>query len=519
LMRKLGFALAMSVLVNMFLAGWLVAQYFNDVFFRGYVDQFFGVNSTYIILTIGVGGGSTLGYIFLRRKGHVDHSMLSGLGRTKGLKADEGIRSPAFASQVKPLPAGAPPMQPSKHTAYAVPPISKGPSPSTFSSQKGAPSTAWTSASKTISRQPSSPPTLASAPRQVTPSPIPMDRTRQPPASSSFESRPGPPMGSSQTSIPPGPSSIPSQFGKPPSVSMVPSQRADQFSPPRQQSDTRLGLEATTPRWTPDQRSTTQGSEPGFSPARPIPGGFTSGETGLKRVPIQGVGPSPQPSSQPPAQSSVPTAKWQPPDSASRPNFQAPSSQWVSPVPKQSYNPGPRPGPPGSAFPGQRPQSPPGVPMRPGQAAPPRPLFPPGQNTPRPLAYPGAPRPTQPGQGAPGSFRQGLVVTGPQGSGSRSVASGEGPGQRPSQSSNFPQGSDPRGSTSMSLGRSGQSDDTSFRQPTREGGLPQGAAVSQAPGLSEEKPTSDQSSGPEMDWDTALDTILKTLRKDKVGEK
>ncbi len=471
MIRKLGFALLLSLLVNALLAGWLVAQYMSDVYFRIYVDQFLGFNSTFVILAIGVGGGSTLGYLFLRRKGHVDYSSLSGLGKAKGLKINEGFHSPPSASQVKVLPAGAPPMQPSKHTAYAVPPVSRGSSQSSSSFQKGIPGEAWSSASR-------------------------------------------------QATAPPGPSSFAPQFAKPQSPSTAPIQRADQFSPVREQLDTRQGRETGSSRWATEPRPMSERSEPVFSPAKPTSEGFSGVEMGLKRVPIQGMGPAPpQPSSQPQAQPQISTSNWKSTDSGVRADLQAPASQWVSPVPRQPYNPSPRAAPAGSALPGQRPQPPSGLPVRPGQAPPPRPSFPPRQGPPRPLAYPGAPRPMQPRQGSPGAFRPGLVVTGPQGAAPRSVNAGEIPGQRFPLPSNLSQSPDVKSSSPMSSGRSSQGEVTGLGQPSGQGGIAQGAKAGQASGSSDEKPSSDQSSGVEMDWDTALDTILKTLRKDKVGEK
>ncbi len=523
MMRKLGLALVASLLVNALLAGWLVAQYLSDVYFRIYIGQFFASNSTYLILTLGVGGGSTVGYLFLRRKGHVDRSSLSGFQKTKPLKANGGLHYPplAAASQGKVLPAGAPPTQPSKHTAYAVPPISKSFSPSPSSFQKGTPGPAWTSAGKSaITKQPSPPYTPISSPRQSTSSPVSMDRARQPLAPSTFESRPTSSTVSSQTSSPPGPTSFTPPFTRSPSPPSAPIQKADQFPPARQQPDAKSGQDLGFSKWASEPGMLPEKSESVFSPARPVAEGFGGAETGLKRVPIQGAGPTfAPPSSQSQAQPQIPSSKWQGPDSMNRPNPQAPTGEWVSPVPKQPYNPGARPGPQGSSVPGQRPQSSSTLPMRPGQAAPPRPLFAPGQSAPRPLAYPGASRPVQVGGGTPGTFRLGLVVTGPQGAVPRGVAPGQGTGQRPQQPSNLSQNSDVKGPPPPSSGRPSQSEVAStVRRPGLTGAAPE-APAGQPSSSSDERPSSELSSGAEMDWDTALDTILKTLRKDKVGEK
>lgn len=125
----------------------------------------------------------------------------------------------------------------------------------------------------------------------------------------------------------------------------------------------------------------------------------------------------------------------------------------------------------------------------------------------------------QQGQGNPGGFRPGLVVTGPQGATPRGVNASGTPGQRPALPSNLSQSPDAKSSSPMSSGRSSQGEFTGPGQPAGQVGIGQGAKPDPAFSSTDEKPSSDQPSGVEMDWDTALDTILKTLRKDKVGEK
>lgn len=469
----------------MLLAGWLVEQYMSDVYFRLYVDQFFAANSTYIILTLGVGGGSTVGALFLRRKGHIDHSSLSGLQKTKPFKSDGALHSPSLAaSQTKVLPTGAPPTQPSKHTAYAVPPISKSSPPSSSSFTKSTPSSAWTAVGKQGTVKPPSPPSsTGTVPAQGFSPPSFIDRARPQ----------GPP--------PTEPRSVPSGMPSP----------APTFTPPFTRPSSNLPTQALKPEQGPTlsrQSDVRPDEQMGFPKWGPEGAGGMEG--GLKRVPVQGTGFTPQPpSSQPQVPPQTLSSKWQAPDSGTRTPPQTPTGQWVSPVPRQPYNPPGRPGVPGGGGPGQRSQPPPGSPpLRPGQGPPPRPLFPSGQNTPRPLAYPSASRPMQAGPSGPGGFRPGLVITGPQGVVPRGGTPGQSPSPRPQQPANLSQTSDVRGPLPSSSGR-----------PSQGGTAGTGQLSGQPSSSSDEKPGPEASSGAEMDWDTALDTILKTLRKDKVGEK
>ncbi len=76
-----GLLVAVSMLLNVVLFGWLAAQYMSDVYFRLYVDQFLAANSTYLDLTLGV-GGAVVGYLLLksRRKASlwVSHPAVTG---------------------------------------------------------------------------------------------------------------------------------------------------------------------------------------------------------------------------------------------------------------------------------------------------------------------------------------------------------------------------------------------------------------------------------------------------------
>jgi hypothetical protein len=124
----------------------------------------------------------------------------------------------------------------------------------------------------------------------------------------------------------------------------------------------------------------------------------------------------------------------------------------------------------------------------------------------------------QPGPGVQGGFRPGLVVTGPQGA-ARGFPPGQARGQRPPQPPGLQQSSDVRSSGPPSLSKPAQAEVEGLGQSSGPAGDAQGKAAGQSIGSSEQKPNTESSGGTEMDWDTALDTILKTLRKDKVGEK
>src|SRR5213594_3047730 len=53
-----------SLALNFLLALWLMNNYFYDQPFRNYVDLTLGQIGPYLILLLGVGGGSSLGYVF-----------------------------------------------------------------------------------------------------------------------------------------------------------------------------------------------------------------------------------------------------------------------------------------------------------------------------------------------------------------------------------------------------------------------------------------------------------------------
>src|SRR3989442_13308255 len=67
-MRKLGITTIASFAVNVILSLWLVNQYYYDAYFHSYVDASLGPVYPFMVLTAGLGGGSSLGYLLLRRR-------------------------------------------------------------------------------------------------------------------------------------------------------------------------------------------------------------------------------------------------------------------------------------------------------------------------------------------------------------------------------------------------------------------------------------------------------------------
>src|SRR5438046_10766326 len=74
-MVKVRIGTTISFLVNLFLTFWLVNQYLNDIYFQNYVNSSIGPYSPFIVLTIGLGGGSGFGYVLLKRR-HGDQGMV-----------------------------------------------------------------------------------------------------------------------------------------------------------------------------------------------------------------------------------------------------------------------------------------------------------------------------------------------------------------------------------------------------------------------------------------------------------
>src|SRR3989454_9357005 len=160
-MRKLGITTIASFAVNVILSLWLVNQYFYDVYFHSYVDATLGPVYPFIVLTAGLGGGSSLGYLLLKRRHGGDET--GRLEKARLFKSSGPVQTPgSLASpQGKIMPTGPPPGQVSRHTAYAVPPLPKSPT----TSSGGARGT--------------TPPSLSIGSRTVTPSPSPSQRLDQ----------------------------------------------------------------------------------------------------------------------------------------------------------------------------------------------------------------------------------------------------------------------------------------------------------------------------------------------------
>ena len=82
-----------SLALNFLLALWLINNYFYDQPFRNYVDLTLGQIGPYLILTLGVGGGSSLGYVFLKRKHPTEQGILSKLPKADSSQTKTGEHS------------------------------------------------------------------------------------------------------------------------------------------------------------------------------------------------------------------------------------------------------------------------------------------------------------------------------------------------------------------------------------------------------------------------------------------
>ena len=447
-MAKINLLTIISIFLNLFLTFWLVNQYVSDVYFQNYVNNAIGQYYAFIVLTVGVGGGSGLGYLLLKKR-HADDSLASRIQKSKSFKpAGPLSTSTSTVSSVKSsLPTGAPPSQVSKHTVYAVPPLPKSTSPS---SSRSIPSTSWAASSKpNTGFVPAPKPEILSRPGT---SNIPPTKEPSRPAPSGFTT-PAPPSPSPFRSIGETPTRSPT-WGVPTSPS---EDKSNEPSPLFQKP----GLDV----------SAKQGSSfPGYS------------------APVKSQDPSPVP------------PKWAP-----APASQSAPSQWpdtgvrsIPPLPTKWSPPG---GTPGAQ---DRLPPPQGLP-RPGQLPPRGPMSPPPQSAPRPFGITNPGRPIEPRPiAAPQPFRPNLAkpAIGPSAqqrpppqTTARTPSPVGGPMPQPWTPSS--ETAEKKDSSSLvdlsgSLGRTGQ----------------------------EAKSSSDSSSsgGGEMDWDTALDTILKTLRKDRVGD-
>src|SRR2546430_10322479 len=153
-MVKIRIGTTISFLVNLFLSFWLVNQYLNDIYFQNYVNASIGPYSPFIVLTIGLGGGSGFGYMLLKRR-HGDQGLIGKIQKSKSFKPGSLLSTgtPTASPSRQILPTGAPPSSASKHTVYTVPPLPKS---STPSSPRSSPSVSWSTGAK-----PSAEPSLA----------------------------------------------------------------------------------------------------------------------------------------------------------------------------------------------------------------------------------------------------------------------------------------------------------------------------------------------------------------------
>src|SRR5439155_16693156 len=96
-------------------------------------------------LTIGVGVGSGLGYLFLKKK-HGEGGLVGKIQKAKSFKPVGPLSQTASASPLRQiLPTAAPPSPVSRHTFYAVPSLPKSTTPS---SSRSTPATTWASGRK-----------------------------------------------------------------------------------------------------------------------------------------------------------------------------------------------------------------------------------------------------------------------------------------------------------------------------------------------------------------------------------
>ena len=457
-MVKIRIGTTISLLVNLFLTFWLVNQYLNDAYFQSYVNTSIGPYSPFIVLTIGLGGGSGFGYILLKRR-HGDQGLIGKIQKSKSFKPGSLLSTgaPTASPSRQVLPTGAPPSTGSKHTVYAVPPLPKS---STPSSSRTSPSVTWSTGAKssTDSFQPqkqdavgksasavlqslraeASKPT--SSPFQPTPQTQPIPTTRQPAE---------PPMRQA-----PSPAWNPS----PPPMNESRSESGPVFQKPGLDTTARQGMPFPP---TPTQLQSSQSSpvpSKWASPTDRPPIGQPSESTGVRSIPP------------------LPT-KWTPPSGSTNPQG-SPPPQGV-----------PRPGP---------------MPMRPP--------IPPTQGGPRPFVIQGPGRPgEQRPMAPPRPFGAGPPPRPPPGTGPQSL-----PGQsatRPPPPLGVPMPM-PQPWRPPTPTPEKEQMDTSERAESFSD------LSSAKPGTEPKNPASGAAGGGgEMDWDTALDTILKTLRKDRgVGE-
>ena len=459
-MKRIGLGTILSIGMNLFLLFWLFSQYEADLYFQNYVNTAVGQLYPFIVLTVGVGGGSGIGYLILKRK-HGDQSITARIQRAKSFRPVSTIASPSSA-QTRNLPAGLPPSPSSKHTAYTVPPLSKNLGQGV---PRGGAGTSWSTGAR-------APPLGSSAQRQETPS-------------------------KPSSSIPPFVKPDMARAPQTPQTSVPRLDTPEASTTQRMQGDV-IGRPGTPTQWKPESAGLGE-RQPDSGPLFQKPGlEFTPRPESSAAGRIGTLPPQPLQSTQ------TPGPKWQPsePKTDSTPWTESSSKSPVPPVPSKWIPPGGPPSPQGQA------QPPPNAPPRPG-GIPPRPPIPGQQMGPRPFVYQGPVRPGQPGpMGVPGPFRPDQNRPPPGMSGQ----------QRPPPPAPRP---------ASPLAGPMPQPWTPSRQ-AQEQNQPPGTGGQNRPAPSETRNPSpsptpkgpvEGGGGGEMDWDTALDTILKTLRKDRVGEK
>ena len=472
-----------SLMLNFLLALWLINNYFYDQPFKNYVDLTLGQIGPYLILTLGVGGGSSLGYIFLKRKHPIDQGISSKLPKSRFPRPrfPSATTEPSGLSQAgKNMPSGAAPSQIPKHVAYAVPPAISSKSGSPSVSKQSTPTLSWSASSK-----PAGSPQLGPGQSQ----PQLLRREMPTPSSSS----PTISQGKVESSPP----------------SLVPRQATPPWRPESQSTDRKPDLTRPFPKPGTEFPARSQPTASPQQTPRPLQGASEKSTPGTVFSPVPQKW-QPQPQNQPGFTQPLPpqTSGQQ----QQRPDFDS-SQKWqpvrpygqpqTSPVPQPQQ----RPLPPGAS-------TPPGNPMRP----------PPGPFTARPLP-PGAPRPPQSYQQMPGQGQTRPGVLGPVGV-PRQFRPEPGPSQLPpSQNAPRPmasnqwtpsQGAGPSGERPTLSSRPQSLDSQQVRREPLSQRLPEETTASETGQSSTEPATG--AGGSDMDWDTALDTILKTLRRDRIRD-
>src|SRR5438034_854690 len=453
-MVKIRIGTTISFLVNLFLSFWLVNQYLNDIYFQNYVNASIGPYSPFIVLTIGLGGGSGFGYMLLKRR-HGDQGLIGKIQKSKSFKPGSLLSTgtPTASPSRQILPTGAPPSSASKHTVYTVPPLPKS---STPSSPRSSPSVSWSTGAK--------------------------------PSAETFPGQKQDAVGKSASAVL---QTLRAEASKPTSSPFQPTSQ-NQPAPTMRQPTEPSMRPAPSSSWNPPSSNMNEGrSDSG--PTFQKPGLDTSARQG---VPFPSAPGQPQSS-----QSSPVPSKWGPPDRpAIGPSSDTGGVRSIPPLPTK-WTP-----PSGSTTPQSSP--PPQTIPRPGPM-PMRPPVPPTQGGPRPFVIQG---PGRPGEQRP------MAPPRPFGAGPPRPPPGMGPLPGPGQPG--PRPTAPMGGPMPMPQPWKPPTQTPDKESPDSSPKPEsfGDLSSTKPGTESKNPPSPGGGG-EMDWDTALDTILKTLRKDRgVGE-